>query len=64
MADQSMLHDQGDKAYRSQIESLTLKVKEYRIKSKELEGLLLDAETARLEAVKNLEAKTTECVRA
>lgn len=64
MTDQSMINDQGDRAYKAQIDSLTLKIKEYRVKAKELEGLLLDSESKRLETVKNLEAKTTECVRA
>lgn len=59
-----MINTQSDQAYRKQIDNLTLKVKEYRTKSKELEGLLLDAETRRMDTMRALEEKTSECVRA
>lgn len=64
MVDQSMINTQSDKAYRDQIDSLTQKVKEYRTKSKELESLLLDAESRRMDTMKSLDEKTTECARA
>jgi Trp operon repressor len=55
MADQSMMDQQHDQAYGKQIELLTQKIKEYRSKSKELEGLLLDNENKRLDMRKQIE---------
>lgn len=55
MADQSMMDHQNDKAYGKQMDMLTQKVKEYRTKCKELEGLLLDNENKRLDMRRQIE---------
>lgn len=58
MADQSVLHHQNENAYGKQADVLTQKIKEYRIKCKELEAHLLDIENKRLEQRKQIEELT------
>lgn len=55
MADQSVLNNQNENAYSKQAQVLTLKVKEYRVKCKELEAHLLEIENKRLEQRKQIE---------
>lgn len=55
MADQSLLGGENEKANREQLELLTRKMKEYRIRSKELEGLLMESDSRRIEQRKELE---------
>ncbi len=58
MEDQSFFHDQNDRVYKTQIDHLTLKLKEHRTRAKEFEGLLLEAQNNRIEINKQLEAKS------
>lgn len=56
--DQSIFIDQNERIYKNEIESLQQKVKDYRIKLKEMEQLLQESDLKRLDSMKNLENLT------
>ena len=64
MDDQSFFNDQNDRVYKTQIDHLSLKLKEHRTRAKEFEGLLLEAEQNRIEMNKQLEAKSVSELKA
>lgn len=59
LVDQSMINNQNDLVYKDQISNLTQKLKDYRLKSKELEEMLLENENKRLDMRKKIDDLTT-----
>jgi hypothetical protein len=60
MVDHDVMNIEADKVYRRQVDMLTAKLKEHRVRAKELEGLLLDGEGKRVENIKIIEERTRE----
>jgi RNase H-fold protein (predicted Holliday junction resolvase) len=54
-----MINNQNDLVYKDQISNLTVKLKDYRLKSKELEEMLLENENKRLDMRKKIDDLTT-----